>query len=143
MDGQPVNVNSRSVLLYYLLSRGQGDPENDYVPFESFARMAGGLHGQSRLMNSPLERYFGNDYPRFNVAAAKLGGIEAESQPGKHLWSFVVLPKIPVMIVFYEADDEFPVTIQVMLDQTALHFLEFECLAFMVGCFTQALIKTA
>ncbi len=53
---------------------------------------------------------------------------------GKHLWKFNVLPKIPLKIVFYEADDEFPTNIQIMLDKTALQFLEFECLAFMVGC---------
>ena len=46
-------------------------------------------------------------------------------------------------IVFYEADDDFPVDIQIMLDKTALQFMEFECLAFMVGCFVRAFIKTA
>ena len=94
-------------------------------------------------MNAPLERYFGNDYVKFSEAAVKLGGIEEEPQVGKHQWRFDVLPKIPLKIVFYEADDEFPVEIQLMLDKTALEFLEFECLAFMVGCFVRALIKTA
>jgi hypothetical protein len=143
LDGQPVNVNNRSVLLYYLLSKGQGDPENSYIPFESMPRMIGGIHGQSRLMSAPLERYFDNDYLKFSEAATKLGGIREESQVSKHLWRFDVLPKIPLKIVFYEADDEFPVNIQIMLDKTALQFLEFECLAFMVGCFVRALIKTA
>jgi hypothetical protein len=143
LDGQPVNVNNRSVLLYYLLSRGQGDPENSYVLFESIPRMISGLNVQSRLMNTPLERYFGNDYVKFSEAAVKLGGIEEESQVGKHLWRFDILPKIPVKIVFYDADDEFPVNMQIMLDKTALQFLEFECLAFLVGCFVRALIKTA
>jgi hypothetical protein len=143
LDGQPVNVNNRSVLLYYLLSKGQGDPENSYILFESIPRMISGLNVQSRLMNTPLERYFGNDYVKFSEAAVKLGGIEEESQVGKHLWRFDILPKIPVKIVFYDADDEFPVNMQIMLDKTALQFLEFECLAFLVGCFVRALIKTA
>ena len=143
LDGQPVNVNNRSVLLYYLLSKGQGDPENSYVLFESIVRMISGLNAQNRLMNTPLERYFGHDYAKFSEAALKLGGIEEESKGGKLLWRFNVLPKIPLKIIFYEADDEFPVDIQIMLDKTALRFLEFECLAFMVGCFVRALIKTA
>lgn len=143
LDGQPVNVNNRCVLLYYLLSKGQGDPENFYILFESIPRMIGGLNVQNRLMNTPLERYFGNGYVKFSEAAVKLGGIEEESQVGKHLWKFNILPKIPLKIVFYEADDEFPANIQIMLDKTALQFLEFECLAFMVGCFVRALIKTA
>ena len=50
---------------------------------------------------------------------------------------------VPLYEEDYEADDEFPVEIQIMLDKTALDFLEFECLAFIVGCFVRALIKTA
>ena len=143
LDGQPVNANNGSVLLYYLLSNGRGDPENSYVLFESIPRMISGLDFQNRMMSRPLERKFGNDYVKFSEAAVKVGGIEEESQMGKHLWKFNVLPKIPLKIVFYEADDEFPTNIQIMLDKTALQFLEFECLAFMVGCFVRALIKTA
>ena len=143
LDGKPFNSNNGSVLLYYLLSKGQGDPENSYVLFESIPRMISGLGFQNRMMSRPLERKFANDYVKFSEAAVNLGGIEEESQMGKHLWKFNVLPKIPLKIVFYEADDEFPTNIQIMLDKTALQFLEFECLAFMVGCFVRALIKAA
>lgn len=141
LDGQPVNVNNRSVLLYYLLSKGQGDPEDSYVLFERIPGMVSGLTLQSRLMNTPLERCFGNDYVKFSETAKKLGGIEEESRAGTHLWRFDVLPKIPLKIVFDEADDEFPVNIQIMADKTALQFLEFECLAFLVGCLVRALIS--
>lgn len=143
LDGQPVNVNNRSVLLYYVLSKGQGEPENSYIPFESIPRIIGGLHAQSRLMNTPLERYFGNDYLKFSEASVKLDGLQEDSGMGKHLWRFDLLPKIPLKLVFYEADDDFSAEIQIMLDKTATRFMEFECLAFMVGCFVRALIKTA
>jgi hypothetical protein len=143
LDGQLVNANNGSVLLYYLLSNGRGDPEDSYILFESIPRMISGLGFQNRMMSRPLERKFGNDYAKFSEAAAKLGGIAEESRMGKHVWKFNVLPKIPLKIVFYEADGEFPTNIQIMLDKTALQFLEFECLAFMVGCFVRALIKTA
>lgn len=143
LDGQPVNVNNLSVLAHYLLSKGQGEPENSYIPFETIPRMIGGLSAQSRLMNAPLERYFGNDYLKFREAAAKVGGVAEEAQSGKHTWRFDVLPKIPLQLVFYEADEDFPSEIQILLDMTAIQFLEFECLAFMVGCFVRALIKTA
>lgn len=143
LDGHPLNSNNGSVLLYYLLSNGRGDPENSYVLFESIPRMISGLGFQNRMMSRPLEEKFGNDYMKFSKAAVNLGGVEEESRMGKHVWKFDILPKIPLKIVFYEADDEFPTNIQIMLDKTAIQFLEFECLAFMVGCFVRALIKTA
>lgn len=143
VDGLPVHVNNRSVLLYYILSKGEGDPQNNYVRFESIPRMISGLPVQSRLMNAPLERYFGNDYVKFTEAAIKLGGTQGESSSGKHLWRFDILQKIPLQLVFYEADEDFPAEIQIMLDTTAIQFLEFECLAFLMGCLVRALIKTA
>ncbi len=85
LDGQPVNVNNRSVLLYYLLSRGSGDPENRFVLFESIPGMGGGLHTELRLMNRPLERCFRNDYAKFGEAALKLGGVAEEAWEGKHV----------------------------------------------------------
>jgi hypothetical protein len=143
LDGHPVNVNTQSVLLYYLLSKGQGDPEGSCVLFEAIPRLISGLSAHSHLMNAPLERQFGNDYAKFSDAALRLGGSEEESGVGTHLWIFNVLPKIPLKVIFDEADDEFPASIQIMLDRTALRFLEFECLAFMVGLFARAFVRTA
>lgn len=143
LDAQLVNVNNRSVLIYYLLSKGRGEPEGSYIPFESIPRMIGGLNLQSRLMNTPLERYFAEDYVGFAEAASKLGGIEEETKSGKHVWRFDILPKLPLILVFYEADEDFPVEIKIMLDKTSLQFMEFECLAFMVGCFVRAMVKTS
>lgn len=142
-DGRPTSVNALSVLLYYVLSEGRGDPEGSYVLVESIPRMVGMLGAQSRLMSAPLERHFADGYGAFSEAAARLGGVEEESRSGTHLWKFTVLPKIPVKLAFDEADDDFPAGVQIMLDTTAIRFLEFECLAFMVGCLVSALIETA
>jgi hypothetical protein len=142
-DGRPTTVNTLSVLLYYLLSEGRGDPEGSYVLVEAIPRMVGMLGAQSRSLSAPLERQFADSYGAFSAAATKLGGIEEEPRVGTHLWKFTVLPKIPVKLAFEEADDDFPVSVQIMLDRTAIQFLEFECLAFMVGCLVRALIGTA
>jgi hypothetical protein len=141
LDGQPVDVNIRSVLLYYLLSKGSGNPEYAYVLFENFPRLVGGLGNPIGLMSTPLERKFGANYAAFREAAIRLGGKEENSQPGSHACQFDLLPKIAARLVFQEADEDFSARIQIMLDQAALGFLDFECLAVMVGCFVGALIR--
>jgi hypothetical protein len=143
LDGHPVNVNTRSVLLYYLYSAGRGDPEDSYLLFEAIPRTITGLNSPGHLMNAPLERHFGNDHGRFAEAAVRLGGTLKESTVHEHVWRFTVLPKIHLQAIFHGADDEFPATVQIMLDRAALRFLEFECLAFMTGCLVRALINTS
>jgi hypothetical protein len=144
-DGQPVDVNNRSVLAHYILSQGRGEPEHSFLPL---AQMTGTVMGQQLqdkgLMVKPLLREFGSDYDKFQSAARKLGGVlEGASEDGGQGWTFQVLPKIPLRLVFYQADDEFPADIQMLFDRSARRFMEFECLAFLSGCFTKALIKAA
>jgi hypothetical protein len=143
LDGHPVNVNTRNVLLYYLFSTGRGEPEDSYVLFEAIPRAITGVSSPGHLMSAPLDRHFGNDYVRFADAAARLGGTLGESTAHAHVWRFAVLPKIRLQAVFHDADDEFPATVQIMLDRAAIRFLEFECLAFMTGCLVRALIQTS
>jgi len=144
-DGQPVHVNCRSVLAHYILSQGQGEPEHSFLPL---ARLTGMIDGQKSfdqgLMVKPLLREFGDDYPQFQTAARQLGGVlDSGSNDGGQRWTFAVLPKILLRLVFYQADDEFPAEIQLLFDRAALRFMEFECLAFLSGCFTNALIAVA
>jgi hypothetical protein len=45
---------------------------------------------------------------------------------------FNALPKIPVLLLFNDADEEFPAQCAVLFERRAENFLDMECLA-MVG----------
>ena len=148
-DGKPADVNSLSVLIYYVTSSGAGDFSYDFAPLN---RLTGMIDGQNDLsdgmscispgMNGPLIREFKDDYSRFERAVRGLGGAEIPpSDAGKHVWQLLPLPKILAQLVFYEADEEFPVDIQIMFDKTAPRFLDFECLAFMSSAMIHEIIK--
>jgi hypothetical protein len=144
-DGQAVNVNYRSVIAHYILSKGRAEPEHSFLPL---GRMTGMPDGQKTfdkgLMVKPLLREFGNDYAAFQSAALQLGGIlENGSDDHEHRWTFTVLPKILLRLVYYDADEEFPADIQLLFDRAAPRIMEFECLAFLSGCFTHSLIDVA
>jgi hypothetical protein len=142
-DGKPVDVNSRSVLIYYVTSSGAGDFLYDFALLN---RLTGMIDGQNNLasgiMNGPLIREFADDYSRFGRAMRNLDGVEIPtSGSGKHIWQLLPLPKILSQLVFYEADEEFPADIQIMFDRSAPRFLDFECLAFMSGAMVQAIVR--
>ena len=144
MDNKPVHINIRSVLLYYVLSCGSGEPEYSFVPL---FRLTGMIEGRKdpteNIMSAPLIREFGNDLAKLKSAITKLGGLYEKISSGNHSWLISPLPKIPIKIIFYEADEEFPASIQIMFDKTAIRFMDFECLAFLCGCLVNALIEVA
>ena len=142
-DGQPVNVNHRSVLVYYAVSPGTGNPLMDFALPGTFS---GGIFSGAATgagldwMSAPLRRAYGNDYPAFAVVARTLGMIYLGSRaPGEHNWAYRLLPKIPVKVNYYEADDEFPCEVKIYYDKTVTHFFDFEPLAVLNSCFTGAL----
>lgn len=144
-DGLPASSNIRSTLIFYATSDGAGELTGEFALLSRLTGLIDG-HGQNLLtgsiMSDPLIRAFGNDYPRFASAMTALGGEEQKTQStDKHVWRLSVLPKILMQFVFYKADDEFPVDIQIMFDTSAPKFLEFECLAFLSGTVVQALIN--
>ena len=140
-DGKPVNVNNRSVLAYYTLSKGVGEPAFSYVPIYYLAGAV--FNSNLKWMTNPLGKTFSGDYITFSETMRKLGGVfNGKVKSGGYSWLLKVLPKILLQIVYYDGDDEFPCEVQIMFDKNASLFLEFECLAFLQGCLVRAMIKT-
>ena len=93
-------------------------------------------------MTAPLVREFGKDYDGFCRAMKLLGAKPGESpKSSEHVWSYTILPKIPMQIVYVDADDEFPCEIKLKLDNNSGRLMEFEQLAFLCGCLVNTLTK--
>ena len=141
-DGKPVNVNNRSVLAYYTLSKGEGEPEFSYVPIYYHAGTV--LSTNLKWMTDPLGKTFSGNYATFSETMSRLGGVfNGKLKSGGYSWLLRVLPKIPLQIAYYDGDDEFPCEVQILFDKNASRFMEFECLAFLTGCLIRAMIMTA
>ena len=140
-DGSPVHPNYLSILVFYITSKGRAEPEGAYNSLHSFVSPPAGAGDISWLTSTPLSDEFGKDYARFNDTMKSLGAVNEESAKGKHTWIYRVLPKIPMKIVYLEADEEFPCEVKLQLDNCAKKFLEFEQLAFLCGCFVTTMVK--
>jgi hypothetical protein len=143
-DGKPVNVNNRSVLAYYALSKGAGEPAFTYVPVSSLTGTKMVFSTNIKWMTDSLGKLFSGDYEKFSETMRKLGAVfNGKLSSSGYAWLLDVLPKIPLQIVYYDDDDEFPCEVQILFDKNASRFMEFECLAFLEGCLVRALSMTA
>jgi hypothetical protein len=141
-----LDFNLRSILAYYAISQGNCEPKNIFAPLTSFSHGIFGSPGSALdQKRDPLSRMFGDDYAKFERAAALLNSpanpfvFEKKLGDGKYVWRYALLPKVPINIAYYEGDDEFPTAIKILFDETALQFFKFEPLAVLNGCFAEAL----
>lgn len=140
-DGSEADPKIKSVLVYYTASKGEGEPAGDYCPPEYFVgKMASG--GSLSWMTAPLAKRYGKNYEAFDKTLKQLGAVSLGRQKnGEYRWNYRILPKIPMQIVYFPDDGEFPAEIRFLLDKGAGRFLEFEQLAFLCGCLVSVLMN--
>jgi hypothetical protein len=140
VDAEGFDYNLKSVLGYYVLSPANLDPIGDYCVITSFSKGVFREGDEGDIFNNPLGKVYGADYRKFCAVAEMLGMAPEESRPNlKYTWRHRMLPKIPIKIVYYEGDDEYPTKLQLLYDKTAILFYKFEPLSVLNGCFIMAL----
>jgi hypothetical protein len=70
---------------------------------------------------------FGKDIPAFKAAAEALGGRPLAL--ADHAYAFDLLPRLPMAVLLWEGDDEFPPELHILMDATAANYLPTEDIA--------------
>lgn len=136
----------KSLLIYYLTSKGSGDPKEDYLFAGQFIRNFASSGGQRELswQLRALEDQYNGQTEAFQKVMEKLGASPVQSRKeGLYIWEYPAFPKIRVQICYYEADEEDPCAIQIKFDSGASRYLEFESLAFLQGSVIKKLRRCA
>ncbi|MBT8369022.1 MAG: DUF3786 domain-containing protein, partial [Deltaproteobacteria bacterium] len=82
---------------------------------------------------APLANHFAGDLVRLEAAARALNGQPPTADfPYDLCVQFAALPKVPVLLLFNDADEEFTARCAVLFERRAEKYLDMECLA-MVG----------
>ena len=143
-DYEGYEYDLKSVLGYYALSGADVEPA--YI-YSALGHFSGDVFRESSswmsMINSRFAETFGGSYEKFKktMEIFKME-YEAGSRDGKYVWNYKVLPKIPVKLVFYEGDDEYPSKLQILYDNNVLQILNFEQLAVLHGSIFQAILST-
>lgn len=142
-DGKEFKDVIGSVLIHYVLKGNSSRPAGRFV---TLAELAGPLfkHGSysSSALELPIVKRFQGRIPEFFAAAASYGGrLGGEAGSGAISFIFDLLPHIPIQLIFYDRDEEFPARASLLFDVNATQMIDFEVLAVLVTIFVQSLTK--
>jgi hypothetical protein len=126
-----------------VLAEANIEPVYDYCALGQFS---GGVFRESSAwlleLNNKFFNIFGNDYKKFSEIMNILGlEYESGNRSGKYIWNCKILPKIPIKIVFYEGDEEYPSKMQILFDKNAIKIYNFEQLSVLYGCIFQTILS--
>jgi len=126
-DGEICSLWRQAFFLHYLRT-ADGKPLADR--WVSLREIEGGRFYHQAFQGYSGDRvakWFGNDLGAFRRAAERAGGERRDL--GDAAYSFLALPRVPLVVIYWEGDEEFPPTAQVLFDGSAGHYLPVDGLA--------------
>jgi len=118
----------RQALFLHYLRTADGQPLADR--WVSLREIEGGRFYHQAFQGYSGDRvakHFGNDIEGFRRAAKKAGGERRDL--GDAAYSFLALPRVPLVVIYWEGNEEFSPTARVLFDASAGHYLPVDGLA--------------
>ncbi|MEO5359560.1 MAG: DUF3786 domain-containing protein [Nitrospirota bacterium] len=134
-----VSLWIKILLLIYIKTSDASEMTNDWVSFDRLRMGVVKIGAFKKECEQPLTEMFVKDYRASTAAIKSLGAVEIEGQPSTTAWKLYLLPKIPILILYWQGDEEFQSEIKVLFDSTAERFLDIESLVFLLRELTIAL----
>ena len=134
--GAPAGFNA-AMTIYDALARDNAPHlAGDFVPTAALHRIHG-THAVHEDLNSPAAQRFAGRADALEAALRAMGG--RPWGPGDVSAILDVFDFFPVCVRFYDADEEFPASLQFLWDANALEYLYYETLWYVMGEIVEAL----
>ena len=130
-DGKRPDYSICVVICKYLLMCPKAvPPEADWVSYKDFKNSAPFVSGFTNNTEQAIARHFSGCLAVLEKACSKIGGQPSDAELAYDLkMVFHPLPKVPLFLLFNDADEEFPARCAVLFEKRAETYLDMECLA--------------
>jgi hypothetical protein len=125
------------LLLHYISTRGKAELSGKWV---SFSELKSGMVKASSFLREgeePLKELFDSSLEKVSALLGRLGAERSGDFPAPYAWHIFLLPKVPVVILYWPEEDEFPSKVKILFDQTADRFLDVESIIFLLEGFVK------
>ncbi|MDI6801916.1 MAG: DUF3786 domain-containing protein [Thermodesulfovibrionales bacterium] len=120
------------LLLHYIRTAGKGELSSKWI---SYGEMKSGMVKASsfqRECEEPLKEFFDDNFDKTMSVLQRLGAQTCEGFPTPNAFHLYLLPKIPVVILYWPKEEEFESKVKIIFDSTVDRFLDAESVIFLV-----------
>jgi hypothetical protein len=120
------------LLLHYVRTRGSAVFSGRWVSFTDLKAALMKSKSFARDCEEPLRQLFDRDPAHAERALERVGAVRQEGTPAPVSWKLSALPRVPVLILHWPGDEEFPSKLKILFDASADRFLDVESLTFLI-----------
>ena len=138
LTGEAPTVWVKVFLLIYL-TRAAGSPVTErWVAYRDLPNTISKATSFERCAAEIAEEFVGEP-DRLDRSVTALGGRPAEAGAADRAWRLQVLPRVPVLLLFWDREEEFEARVTLLLDRGVLDYLDQEALVFLVEALSHRL----
>jgi hypothetical protein len=110
--------------MYYLLSAEDHHALGEWISEKDLPGGPTFFRGPHLIPTEWISRRFGNDLEGFGKSCREIGGSELDM--GDAAFRFDIVPGIPVAVVYWQGDDEFPAEAGLLYDRSIARVLPLD-----------------
>jgi hypothetical protein len=126
-----VPIQEQVLILHYLMSESRRMPTGNWIAYRDIPGAGFYFGAFVKRAVDPLKKVFGHAPAALAKAAEKLNATTADT--GDAGVDLRVFPKVPLRIILWRGDDEFPPDAGILFDETAGDYLSPEDAAWLAG----------
>ncbi len=130
------------IIVYdYLIRMGKQPLSGDWVTLGCFRNTASHVKAFQKKSEEKIAEAFNNNIDGLKVRCSELDGREEQGKiTADFVCRFNLLPRIPLYLCFWDADEEYQASCKLFLDSNAEDYIDIEYLAYLVECFVELFI---
>ncbi|MFQ5964989.1 MAG: DUF3786 domain-containing protein [Candidatus Scalinduaceae bacterium] len=139
------NDSWTKIIIYdYVRRKGNKPLAGDWVMLGSFSNTASHVKAFQRKAEEKVAEIFNKNIDGMKTRCKEMGGIEEQGKmKADYICRFDLLPRIPLYLCFWEADEEYQASCKLYVDISAEAHIDIEYLAYLVERFVDLFVKIA
>ncbi|MFQ5713382.1 MAG: DUF3786 domain-containing protein [Candidatus Scalinduaceae bacterium] len=136
------NSWSKIIVYDYVCRKGTRPLTGDWVTLGHFPDTASHVKAFQSKAEDKVAEIFNKNIDDLKLRCKELGGIQERGKvKADYVCHFDLLPRIPLYLCFWEADEEFQASCKLFLDSSADAYIDIEYLAYLVERFVELFVK--
>jgi len=128
--GEEKDFMTRIILSHYVLQQGTAPLEGEWVSYREFRDAALFMHYFQGQVEGRISSTFEGRINELTASIRVLNGNPYDGVGTGDLCCMIpALPKVPLILIFWDGDDDFPASTRILFDRGAHAYLDMECLA--------------
>ena len=142
-NGEPLTRWEQVFIYNHMAQGGRAHPTGNWKALQELPNTVSKIKSMHAHVEGPLAERFGGKTADLDAAAGKLGGQDksGENPTADAAWLFRPLPRIPVMLLFWDREEEFDAKVKLLFDETITEHLDIESILFLSERLTQLLCE--